>query len=132
MIKYCKENNLYYTFHFTGKYKEKNPQKYSSIVEKVKGVKRIPDFLIFGRKVTYLIETNYSDGGSKLQETIKAYVDLQKRVDKYDDLEFIYITDGKQWTGNSTHLSDAWNKIKYMVNYNMLIDNVLDDIITDK
>lgn len=126
---YCKKNNLEYTFHFNGEFKEKYPKKYKEIVEKIKGVKKIPDFLIFGATTTYLIETNYSDGGSKLQETIKAYIDLQKRVNEYDDLEFIYITDGKQWTGNTSHLNDAWNKIKYIINYNMIIDNILDYII---
>lgn len=129
---YCKQNKLDYTFHFNGDYKTKYPEKYNKIIEKIKGVKKIPDFLIFGIKKTYLIEANYSDGGSKLQETIKAYIELQKRVDDYDDLEFIYITDGKQWTRNTSHLTDAWDKIKYILNYNMLIDNALDDIIKDK
>lgn len=129
---YCKKNKLEYTFHFNGEFKEKYPKRYKEIITKIKGVKKIPDFLIFGKEITYLIETNYSDGGSKLQETIKAYIDLQKRVDEYDDLEFIYITDGRQWVGNISHLNDAWKKISYILNYNMVIDNVLDEIIKDK
>lgn len=129
---YCAKNKLEYTFHFNGKFKEKYPKQYDEIVTKIKGVKKIPDFLVFGKKITYLIETNYSDGGSKLQETIKAYIDLQKRVNEHEDLEFIYITDGKQWMGNTSHLNDAWDKINYILNYNMVIDDVLDDIIKDK
>lgn len=129
---WCKKYSLKYTFHFTGSFKEENPKKYTEIFTKIKGVKKIPDFIIFGKEKSYLIEANYSDGGSKLQETIKAYVDLQNKIKTEKSLEFIYITDGKQWCGETSHLKDAWEKIDYIINYEMLLDNVLDVIIKDK
>lgn len=60
-------------------------------------VKRF-DFVIKTKKKTYLIETNYyNSGGSKLNETARAYSDLAPKINQYDGYEFVWITDGQGW-----------------------------------
>lgn len=60
-------------------------------------VKRF-DFVIKTKKKTYLIETNfYNGGGSKLNETARSYSDVAPKINKYETYEFVWITDGQGW-----------------------------------
>jgi type II restriction enzyme len=63
--------------------------------------KDIPDAIFKTNKYYYLVEMNYSDGGSKLSETIRGYEALQRKINESGKkLKFIYITDGRQWEEN--------------------------------
>jgi type II restriction enzyme len=53
------------------------------------------DFVIKTSVKTYLIETNfYNSGGSKLNETARAYSDVAPKINQYKNYEFVWITDG--------------------------------------
>lgn len=62
------------------------------------------DFVIKTQKKTYLIETNYyNGGGSKLNETARAYSDVAPKINRYDNYEFVWITDGQGWLSAKTN-----------------------------
>jgi type II restriction enzyme len=106
----------------------------SEILKKIQETgKDIPDYVFYTGKTVFLIETNYSDGGSKLQATIESYIELSDKIKTVQDVKFIYLTDGKQWVvKKSTHLSDGWNNIDYIVNTNMVKDGVLEYILKEE
>jgi len=88
-------------------------------------VKRF-DFVIKTKIKTYLIETNYyNSGGSKLNETARAYSDVAPKINQYDDYEFIWITDGQGWFSAKNKLEEAYNIIPSL--YNLI---TLEDFIT--
>jgi type II restriction enzyme len=79
-------------------------------------VKRF-DFVIKTRKTTYLIETNfYNSGGSKLNETARAYSDVAPKINQYEGYEFVWITDGQGWLSAKNKLEEAFNIIPSMYN----------------
>ncbi|MCL2114603.1 MAG: type II restriction endonuclease [Methanobrevibacter sp.] len=106
---------------------ENNPQ-YSLTSEdssiKTKRNKRA-DFVIYKDDIPlFLFECNfYSAGGSKPIETANAYIDLQKKISDLD-MTFIWITDGQGWKKMFTTLKFAMRSIDYVLNYNMLKDNI--------
>ena len=75
------------------------------------------DFLVKTNLKTYLIETNYYNiGGSKLNETARSYCNLAPKINKYDDFEFVWITDGKAWLTAKNKLEEAYNNIPLVYN----------------
>jgi len=103
------------------------------ILEKIKKTgKKIPDYVFVTDKNIYLIETNYSDGGSKLQETIKSYIDLNRKIKGLKGIRFIYLTDGKQWVSNSSHLDSGWKGIDYIINTEMVKLGIMDEILLNE
>lgn len=83
-------------------------------------VKRF-DFVIKTKKKTYLIETNfYNGGGSKLNETARAYSDLAPKINQYKNYEYVWITDGKGWLSAKNKLEEAFNIIPSMYNLSTL------------
>jgi len=103
------------------------------VLEKIKSTgKKIPDYVFQTSKNIYLVETNYSDGGSKLQETIKSYIDLNNTIKSLGNIKFIYFTDGKQWTANSSHLTAGWKGIDYIVNTKMIKEGILEYILKEE
>jgi type II restriction enzyme len=79
-------------------------------------VKRF-DFVIKTTKKTYLIETNfYNGGGSKLNETARAYSDVAPKINQYEGYEFVWITDGQGWLSAKNKLEEAFNIIPAMYN----------------
>jgi len=79
-------------------------------------VKRF-DFVIKTKKKTYLIETNfYNGGGSKLNETARSYSDVAPKVNQYENYEFVWITDGQGWLSAKNKLEEAYNIIPSMYN----------------
>jgi type II restriction enzyme len=75
------------------------------------------DFVIKTKKKTYLIETNfYNTGGSKLNETARAYSDIAPKINQYKNYEFVLITDGQGWLSAKNKLEEAFNIIRSMYN----------------
>jgi type II restriction enzyme len=83
-------------------------------------VKRF-DFAIKTNKKTYLIETNYyNGGGSKLNEVARAYSDVAPKINQYDNYEFVWITDGQGWLSAKNKLEEAYNIIPSTYNLTTL------------
>jgi len=83
-------------------------------------VKRF-DFVIKTKKKTYLIETNfYNGGGSKLNETARSYSDVAPKINKYETYEFVWITDGQGWLSAKNKLEEAYNIIPSLYNLTTL------------
>jgi len=84
-------------------------------------VKRF-DFVIKTKKKTYLIETNfYNGGGSKLNETARSYSDVAPKINQYENYEFVWITDGQGWLSAKNKLEEAYNIIPSMYNLKTLV-----------
>lgn len=83
-------------------------------------VKRF-DFVIKTKKKTYLIETNYyNGGGSKLNETARSYSDVAPKINQYDNFEFVWITDGQGWHSAKNKLEEAFSIIPSLYNLSTL------------
>jgi type II restriction enzyme len=79
------------------------------------------DFVIKTKKKTYLIETNfYNTGGSKLNETARAYSDIAPKINQYKNYEFVWITDGHGWLSAKNKLEEAFNIIPSLYNLTTL------------
>jgi len=75
------------------------------------------DFVIKTKKKTYLIETNfYNGGGSKLNETERSYSEIAPKINQYKHYEFVWITDGQGWLSAKNKLEEAYNIIPSMYN----------------
>jgi type II restriction enzyme len=88
------------------------------------------DFALFNKytKKLHLIEVNfYSGGGSKLKATAGEYQYLNDFV-KSQNIEFIWITDGKGWLTALNALEETFNHNDYVININMLKNNILKEI----
>ncbi|MEG1475882.1 MAG: type II restriction endonuclease [Longicatena sp.] len=91
----------------------KNLLELDSLGEDIK----IFDFAITTKHKTYLIETNfYNGGGSKLNEVARAYSDLAPKINKYPQYEFVWITDGKGWLSAKNKLEEAFTLIPKIYN----------------
>lgn len=96
--------------------KEVNNTIFPEIISLGADVKRF-DFVIKTKKKTYLIETNYyNGGGSKLNETARAYSDVAPKINQYKDYEFVWITDGQGWFSAKNKLEEAYNIIPSLYN----------------
>lgn len=102
--------------------KEVNNTIFPEIVTLGVDVKRF-DFVIKTQKKTYLIETNYyNSGGSKLNETARAYSDVAPKINQYDSYEFVWITDGQGWLSAKNKLEEAYSIIPSLYNLITLED----------
>jgi type II restriction enzyme len=106
-----------------------NKPNYSLKIEdstiKIKRKKRA-DFVIYKEGIPEIVvECNfYGTTGSKPIETANAYIDLQKQI-KDSGMEFIWVTDGFGWKKMFSSLKSTSKSIDYVLNYNMLKDNIL-------
>ena len=107
--------------------KEVSSTAFPEIMSLGTDVKRF-DFVIKTKKKTYLIETNfYNGGGSKLNETARSYSDVAPKINQYKNYEFVWITDGQGWLSAKNKLEEAYNIIPSMYNLTTLqlfINNV--------
>lgn len=100
--------------------KEVNSTDFTEIESLGADVKRF-DFVIKTKKKTYLIETNYyNSGGSKLNETARAYSDVAPKINQYENFEFVWITDGQGWYTAKNKLEEAYNIIPCVYNLTTL------------
>ncbi len=98
---------------YTEQVKHTNFKELTSLGEDVKQF----DFAVKTGNKTYLIETNYyNTGGSKLNEVARAYTDLAPKINKYENFEFVWITDGQGWLMAKNKLEEAYNNIPKVYN----------------
>ncbi|MDR0912693.1 MAG: type II restriction endonuclease [Methanobrevibacter sp.] len=83
------------------------------------------DFIVYEKnKPRVVFECNfYNTTGSKPIETANAYIDLQEQISDLN-MTFIWVTDGFGWKKMFTSLKPAMKNIDYVLNYNLLKDNV--------
>ena len=75
------------------------------------------DFAIKTKEITYLIEVNYyNSGGSKLNETARAYADIAPKINQNPGFKFVWITDGQGWLTAKNKLEEAYSKIPHVYN----------------
>lgn len=86
------------------------------------------DFVIKTKKKTYLIETNYyNGGGSKLNEVARSYSIVAPKINQISGFEFVWITDGQGWHSAKSKLEEAFYIIPSVYNLNS-IKNFIDKI----
>ncbi len=88
------------------------------------------DFALYNKenKKLYLIEVNYyGSGGSKLKSTAGEYQSLNDFL-KSQNINFIWITDGKGWLTALNSLEETFNHNDYVINLNMLKNGALKEI----
>lgn len=100
--------------------KEVSNTVFPEIISLGADVKRF-DFVIKTKKKTYLIETNYyNGGGSKLNETARSYSDVAPKINQYKNYEFVWITDGQGWHSAKNKLEEAFSIIPSLYNLSTL------------
>jgi len=125
--KICTTNNYRYLSQATSS-KIKTSFGYNVTVDKSE---RSFDFAIDNGNKLYLIETNYyGGGGSKLKSVAGEFTSLfnfiKKETPQYG---FIWITDGKGWETTKKPLREAFDKVDYILNLDMVQKGILEDII---
>lgn len=107
--------------------KEVNSSEFPEIISLGADLKHF-NFVIETKVKTYLIETNfYNGGGSKLNEVARAYSDVAPKINKYPVLEFVWITDGQGWLSAKNKLEEAYSIIPSVYNLktiNEFIDKI--------
>lgn len=87
------------------------------------------DFAINSNGKLFFIECNfYGGGGSKLKSTATEYIEMNRYWNK-QGIEFIWITDGAGWQSTLKPLREYFDKADYLMNLEMLKENVLTKIL---
>ncbi len=127
IIKFCNDKGLAYLKQVNAK---KIKEEWGLIVEVDKSSRSF-DFAIYNPKNNKikLLEVNfYNGGGSKLKavcgEFKSLYTDLRKQ-----NIDFIWITDGKGWETALRPLEETYNHNEYVFNLNMIENGILNDLI---
>lgn len=98
-------------------------EEYPQIAEVLGTDQKVFDFAIQTADRTYLVEVNfYTRGGSKLNETARAYTEIGPKVNSVNGFEFIWITDGKGWHSAKNKLEEAFYAIPSIFNLTTLKD----------
>lgn len=93
--------------------------------------KRFDFAILTPSKKIILIETNfYGSSGSKLNETSRSYITLDKNIKTLNDVIFIWITDGYGWKKTKNNLHEAYESIEYILTLDN-VENLLLDIIKE-
>lgn len=112
--------------------KEVNSSEFQEITSLGADLKRF-DFVIKTKEKTYLIETNfYNGGGSKLNEVARAYSELAQKINQYPNFEFVWITDGQGWLSAKNKLEEAFSIIPSVYNLASIesfIQKITDEIV---
>jgi len=88
------------------------------------------DFVIFSKKTKqlFIFEVNYySSSGSKPNSIAREYQDLYDLLKK-QNIEFIWITDGKGWHKMLNALEQTSEHNEYVINIDMLKNGILEQI----
>jgi type II restriction enzyme len=112
--------------------REVNSNTFPELLSLGVDIKRF-DFVIKTKSKTYLIEVNYyNGGGSKLNETARAYTDIAPKINQYDKFEFVWITDGQGWHSAKNKLEEAFNTIPKLYNLKSItyfVDTIKKELI---
>ncbi len=124
----CKKLKLSYMPQATV---SKIKSKWNIDVEVDKSSRQI-DFAINKNGKLYFIECNfYGGGGSKLKSTATEYIEMNRYWNS-QNIEFIWITDGAGWKSTQRPLREYFDKADYLLNLEMLRNNILEDIFNVK
>lgn len=81
-----------------------------------KDVKKF-DFVIETKKKKYVLEVNfYNGGGSKPNETARAYTGIAPKINQVGNYEFVWITDGDGWHSAKPEIKQAYETIPSVYN----------------
>ncbi len=113
-------------------------QKKFKILEDMYGLKvsdaikdRKTDFILVDKvnhKYMNIEVDFFNSNGSKPQEIINSYSDRQQELNEIG-ISFCLITDGKCWEKASNQLKVGLNKIKYLMNYRLAKEGMLEEAI---
>jgi len=127
LIEFCKKNtNFNYIEQATQK---RISDTFNYEIEIDKNRRRF-DFAIHNKNTNklYLLEVNYYGGkGSKLKATAGEYQKLNDFI-KSQNIEFIWVTDGKGWLTAINSLEETFNHNDHVINIDMLKNNILEKI----
>ncbi len=92
---------------------------------------RKADFILLKNNKCMNIEVNFfNGGGSKPEEIIDSYINRQSDLKK-DNIDFALITDGNCWRVATNQLRKGFRYLKYLMNYKMSKNSVLEEIICE-
>ena len=101
---------------------EVSSEQYPEIKSLGEDIKRF-DFVVSTPSKTFLIEVNYyNGGGSKLNETARAYTNIAPKINQYENFEFVWITDGQGWHSAKNKIEEAFSTIPKLYNLSSLIE----------
>lgn len=121
----CQNLGLKYMAQATSK-KIKDQWNLDVIVDKSS---RQLDFAINKNGKLFFVEVNfYGGGGSKLKSTATEYIEMNRYWNK-QNIEFIWITDGAGWRTTLKPLREFFDKADYLLNLELLKENVLKIIL---
>lgn len=126
---FCQENT---SFAFIGQATKDKIKKAFDYDIKIDKNSRRFDFALFDKSNNklFLIEVNYyGGGGSKLKATAGEYQYLNDFV-KSQDIEFIWVTDGKGWLSSLKPLEETFNHNNHVINLEMLKNGVFEKIVS--
>lgn len=96
---------------------------YPQLKEVLEGDSKTFDFVVKTSLCTYFIEVNfYHGGGSKPNETARAYTKLAPKVNSIDGYEFVWITDGVGWNSAKPMFRAAYDCIEEIYNLKHIQD----------
>lgn len=124
---FCTENK---NFHYIEQATQKRIKQYFDYDIAIDKNSRRFDFALYdtSNKKLYLFEVNYySGGGSKLKATAGEYQYLNDFL-KAQNLTFIWVTDGIGWFTALNPLEETFNHNDYVINLEMLKNNILEEI----
>ncbi len=125
---FCQENP---SFAFIGQATKDKIKKAFDYDIKIDKNSRRFDFALFDKSKNklFLIEVNYyGGGGSKLKATAGEYQYLNDFV-KSQDIEFIWVTDGKGWLSSLKPLEETFNHNDHVINLEMLKNGIFEEIV---
>lgn len=100
-----------------------NSKNYPNIKKVLGGDRKVFDFVVKTLRCTYFIEVNfYHGGGSKPNETARAYTELAPKVNSVEGYEFVWITDGVGWNSAKPMFRTAYNTIENIYNLTHIQD----------
>ena len=124
---FCTNNN---NFKFIEQATQKRIKEFFDYDIEIDKNSRRFDFALYNEisKKLYLIEVNYYSGsGSKLKATAGEYQYLNDFI-KSQNIEFIWVTDGKGWLTALHPLEETFNHNDYVINLGMLKNGILEEI----
>lgn len=75
------------------------------------------DFVFNKDDVTYCLEVNFfNTSGSKINSEAERFIELNKELQNYEDIEFIWVTDGIGLKKNQTSINKAIKSIRNLYN----------------
>jgi len=89
------------------------------------------DFAIFNKqkKKVFLVETNFfNGGGSKLKSVCGEFRTLERELSA-QNIDLIWVTDGKGWETARKPLEEVFNDNKYVFNLKMIENGLLKEIV---